>query len=926
MAKKKKGNKSKQKSPLPQIEGDGAITTTGNISNNKDQQREEQSLDVPKSISILKEDETGSRDATDQESEDYEKQSEEQVEEVPNDKEQSDEQLDQEVEIEESRSSEEAPEYHNGSKDYNDVDDSVGDHTEVTEIQIDSNNNNEHTTQENGTTNVHIEKATDTEENGRDPKDQKSEDVLKATQNETTIDMDQKPEADFLEHTGSSTNLRRPSIAALKELTPEGSVINEWKSEQQLETKDELPDPPKPQATKLVNSSTGPYSIHDLINELPLHNPDIKDSENAYPTYVEKLNDHIYIGTSHGEILHFFKIDSDFILVSRNSFHQTRIRPITKILLLPKIEKALVLAGGLLSCFLLPEFSPANIGRVKEVNDISLDFDNKAKNDSNGVHVAVYTTNQIRIINVTPSALRLVKDITYSDSKKGLRRSEYSLVASRDNYDLIDLQNFQKIPLFPILTVQDQTGNQREPLSPFILPVGKEEFLVTCGISKEEPSMGLVLNLNGDISRGTIPLSKYPDSIGINYPYVVSTFGKNIAVNSLHDQLEVQSLEFTGDVQIGNVSSEFTEPYNDLVDLIKLVPIVGENKEREVKEFEFVSKISTISTSLVCFCSNFVKILLPQPRLIRLVDFQNIEQLEDELKSVDGSTELGVIEIEYINLLIGLTHLKNKSYTQSFETWTNGTVDPRILIYIFKYSVYGEVWLFNGLKPLVEELRKSIKETKFRKFFSLFLEKWIKKETFTENTDIVKSIELANLKESLDDNSKVLDIVDKDIKLTLDETLSILKENGKHTALAKIYTKQGKYRDVLQLYKDLEDGNKTDPSFNKDDGLTIIIDLVYKHFSQDEDLVWEIGLWLMNKRPELGLNFFQNEGLNIKIKDETLLISKIDDISLKYKYIEKLLVRLNKDKMRTNLVKNLYKTELKGLNERIRIYRNHTNQ
>lgn len=951
MAKKKKGNKSKQKSPLPQIEGD-AITTAGNTSNlnNEEQQpEEEQLLDIFKSLTGLMDDENESRDGTDQESVDNEKQSEDQIEQVPNHQnpESNDEQLDREDDLDESRSGGEEPEEHgaNGSKD-DELDDTVGDHTEVTELQIEPQENDEQPIKKNGNAYVNNEDDSNnqngsiqenTEENGKEGSASKDEeeDALKSTENdreieehhESAIDMDQKPETDFLEHSGSTTNLRRPSIAALKESTPEGSVINEWKSEQQLDTtKDEIPEPPKPQATKLTKSSTGPYSIHDIINELPLHNPEIKDSENAYPTYVEKLNDHIYIGTSHGEILHFFKIDNDFILVSRNSFHQTRIRPITKILLLPKIEKALVLAGGLLSCFLLPEFSPANIGRVKEVNDISLDFDNKAKNDSTGVHVAVYTANQIRIINVTPSAFRLVKDIAYSDSKKGLRRSEYSLVASRDNYDLIDLQNFQKIPLFPILTVQDQTGNQREPLSPFILPVGKEEFLVTCGISKEEPSMGLVLNLNGDISRGTIPLAKYPDSIGINYPYVVSTFEKSIAVNSLHDQLEVQSIEFSGNVHIGNVSTEFTEPYGDLVDLIKLVPIVGENEQKEARELEFVSKISTISTSLVCYCSNFIKILLPQPRLIRLVKFQNIEQLEDELKSVDGSTELGVIEIEYINFFIGLTHLKNKSYTQSFEIWTNGTVDPRILIYIFKYTVYGDVWLFNGLKPLVEELRITIKDTKFRKFFGSFLEKWIEKETFTENTDIVKSIELANLKESLDDDSKVLKIVDRDIKLTLDETLSVLKENGKHTALAKIYTKQGKYKEVLQLYKDLEDGKKKDPTFNKDDGLTVIIDLVYKHFSQDEDLVWEIGLWLMNKKPELGLNFFQNEGLNIKIKDETLLISKIDDISLKYKYVEKLLVRLNKDKMRTNLVKNLYKTELKGLNERIRSYKSHINQ
>ncbi|CAM9021723.1 unnamed protein product [Wickerhamomyces anomalus] len=892
MAKKKKqGNKSKQKGPLPQ---------KPNVNTEDHQQVPNPPQDnlVPNDVG-----EVGG-DGTDQESgNEAEKQSEEYHEEVPRDESLENEVQDRDVQLDviEHNDDKDSVEANKDDldtaknktiEDSKSVDDTTKDDDQENDKDPESNQNQD--TEDNKEDNVKelnnngdnsITKQEKHRTNGEyeaDETQSKSEETAEESKAEQpSIDTDHKQETEHLE---VSSNPIRPSISVLsdeKGSASEDSIINESKSELHLET------------------------LKSVSRELPLHNPDINGSENAYPTYVEKLDDHIYIGTSHGEILHFFKIENDFILVSRNSFHQSRIRPITKILLLPKIEKALVLAGGLLSCFLLPEFSPANIGRVKEVNDISLDFDNKAKNDSTGVHVTVYTKNQIRIINVTPTALRLVKDIAYTESTKGLRRSEYSLVASKENYDLIDLENFQKIPLFPILTVQDETGNEKPKLDPFILPVGQDEFLLTCGISKDEPSMGLVININGDVSRGTIPLAKYPVSMGINYPHVVSSFGSSVIAYSLHDQSEAQSIEFSGDVKVINVSSAFTEPYEDLVDLIKLSPLIGEDPEREVKELEFVFKISTITTSLVCYCSNFIKILLPQPRLIRLQTFQNVEELEDELKSVDGSTELGVIELEYINLLIGLTHLKNKTYSQAFEIWTNGTVDPRILIYIFKYEVYGEVWCFNGLQGLIEEVRKLIKDNKFKKFFASFLDKWISKESYTENADIVKSVELANLRESLSDNSK---------------------DHGKHLALAKIYMKQGKFKEVLQIYKELEDNQKQDDSFKKGEGLTMIIDLVYKHFSDDEDLIWDIGLWLINKKPELGLNFFQHDGLKINIKDETLLISKIDDISLKYKYIEKLLVRLNKDKMRSNLVKNLHKTELKSLNERIRKYKSHTNQ
>lgn len=952
MAKKKKSNKSKQKSPLPQNQQDGDCVNNGDGDHLPQQEHEEQ---IPKQLHGGEVKEHTTTSGTDLESEegDDERPSQERIEKVPRD-ESLDTQLTEDAQGSPIQKTQPDDIQHENNHSENDVMasknegnmGSIDDETEVDNHKDEETRKETHEIPsieknlENNVAGENHEPREDTHETNGE-----RETILKSEENNEppfesnkAIEMDQKQESEHLEtpeypvHLSTSTT----SETRPKESTPEGSIINESRSELHLEALTSNNSPAKPathkpnvKPTKLVNASPGPYSVLDIISEIPSHNPDIKGSENAYPTYVEKLDSHIYIGTSHGEILHFFKIDDEFTLVSRNSFHQSRIRPISKILLLPKIEKALVIAGGLLSCFLLPEFSPANIGRVKEVNDISLDFDNKAKNDGSGVHVAVYTNNQIRIINVTPTAFRLVKDIAYSDSRKGLRRSEYSLVASRENYDLIDLENFQKIPLFPILTLQDdtETGSERKkPLTPFILPVGQEEFLLTCGISKEEPSMGLVINLNGDISRGTIPLAKYPDSLGINYPYVVSTFDKAIAVNSLHDQSEVQSLEFTGNVQVTNVSSSFVEPYADLVGLIKLIPLIGEDQERESRERDFVSKISTINTSLVCFCSNFIKILLPQPRLIRLKNLENIAELEDELKSVDGSTELGVVELEYINLLIGLIHLRNKTYQQGFEIWTNGTVDPRILIYIFQYRVYGDIWIFNGLKDLTEELKTSIKDTKFKKFFVSFLDKWIAKESYTENTDLVKSIELANLKESLHDNSKLMRLAESDLELILDETIEILKENGKHCALAKIYTKQGKFKEVLQIYKDLGDGHKKDATFNKDEGLTAIIDLVYKHFSDDEDLVWEVGLWLINKKPELGLNFFQNDGLNIKIKDETLLISKIDDISLKYKYIQKLLVRLNKDKMRSSLVKNLHKTELRNLNDRMKKYRSHVNQ
>lgn len=663
------------------------------------------------------------------------------------------------------------------------------------------------------------------------------------------------------------------------------------------------------QPTKLLNITEGPYSITPIITEIPVLNPEIPGP--SVPTYIENYNQNIYIGASNGEILHYVKLDQDYLFVSRNSFHSSRRKPIDKIVVLPSIEKAVVISGGLLSCFTLPEFSPANIGRIKDVWDVSLDHDHKAKNDDTGVHVVVYSTNQIRIINVTPSALRLVKDISYGGSKCGVRRGDFSLVASEREYDLIDLENLSKIPLFPLKTIEN---NKDEVIKPFILPVSKEEFLLTCGTSNSEPSMGLVVNNNGDISRGTVPMDAYPNSIQIDDLLVIATFEGNVVVYSLYDQSTVQELEFSGKVLVGKLHTSYSSNNEKLSDLIKLVPVIGKDEERETKEIEFAKSISKVESNLVIYSADFLQLLASPPRLERLKG-KNIEELETELKSIEGSNELGVVEIEYLNTLIALSQWRNGDYIQCIENLTNGIIDPRLLIHIMGYEIYGDVWLFNGLVPLMKEMKedkgRKIKDAKTLKFFTDFLEKWVLKECFTENPDIIKSIELTNVKVFIHNDVKLKALLSRPTVLQYDETFEILKSHNKNVALAQYYKSQENYIDTLKIYKSLIDGEINDVHFKKEEGLLTVIDLLFKHFTHDKDTIKETGLWIMSHNSELGLHFFHNELIDLKDVDEMLIISKIEDVTLKYAYLEKLLVRLNKEKTRTNLVKNLRKAELK---------------
>ena len=93
---------------------------------------------------------------------------------------------------------------------------------------------------------------------------------------------------------------------------------------------------------------------------------------------IEAYDEHIYIGTQSGDLLHYFEIEvGNYLLVSRikfdNDSSNDKNSPISKILLIPRIDKACILCNSKLVLFLLPELEPVpNLASVDTVNEIIL--------------------------------------------------------------------------------------------------------------------------------------------------------------------------------------------------------------------------------------------------------------------------------------------------------------------------------------------------------------------------------------------------------------------------------------------------------------------------------------------------------------------------------------------------------------------------
>lgn len=555
----------------------------------------------------------------------------------------------------------------------------------------------------------------------------------------------------------------------------------------------------------------------------------------------------------------------------------------------------------------------SGIGSLRDVNDLSRDIDEKLTDgDQDEAIVTVFTQTAIRIVKVQKSSLKLLRNVEYPKVLLGLRRSDFALVANATDYSLIDLENSQQIPLFPISTsgveeenteehnedesTSEESTNQK--IKPLIMPVGADEFLVLSGSKTEEPAMGLVVNLEGDISRGTIAWPQYPDSVAVDYPYVASVIGTQVQFHSLHDQSLVQTIDFESKPIVSNVSVAISQPYHLLTDKIRLVPLTGQEDETRIeKEKKIAEGLSTISSSLFVYSKEKgVECLLSLPRIFhleKLVEQEKMDEVLEEMGTLEITTERAVVELEYLNLLVGLGYILHKDFASATESWRTGSLDPRLVVHLYDPdSVVGNLWVFNGIRAILTTISTNLSETvtvdkstgaeikstkkkdlkkgqkisrkdgtESKQFYRFFLEDWLAKrdmESIADKKNVFLTIERASLQfllklsnENAEAKPDLYKFLQHDVIDSVEDTLAMLESAEKYYGLFLLYKQQGKTEKVCELWKKIITGEAVDPDFTA--SIEEFADYLQ---SCDKDTVWDYGLWMANTNPELGLRVF----------------------------------------------------------------------
>ncbi|CDK27525.1 unnamed protein product [Kuraishia capsulata CBS 1993] len=689
--------------------------------------------------------------------------------------------------------------------------------------------------------------------------------------------------------------------------------------------------------------SPGPYSLSKIIDEIPVKNPEIPESENAQITCVEAWESNIYIGTSIGEILHMYKLDDEmgYILVSRQRFHAAKIKPVLKIILLTPIQRALVQCGSVISLFMLPEFSPANIGRIRDVNDVSLDLqqlklDSKKHNyetasvsddpTQNSVELTIFTKKCIRMIRVTTAGIRLIKDLNYANSVNGIRRAGFAAVATSSNYDLLDLEKVQKIPLFPV-----SQGEPSSILKPLIVPVAKSEFLFACGTGNSDPAMGMVVNINGDISRGTIPWASYPTTLIIDYPYTLSAVSSSkVLVHSLHNQLECQQISFTSHIEVTTVSHVFQAPSTELAEAITEVSLLHRDVTSPDSTLARQSSLKK-STVLVYGEDSGLYVLFPTSRIGRLMNIasrttkQNrtnvVDELEEEIKEIDSTTEFGEIEKHISECLIGLILLQYHDFNQSFDYWFTGLLDPRLVLYIFGSGdqLEDDIQVYSVLVPLIDAIQKQYEadlsnepnslNTAIHVFYRFFLRTWLSnREALSfpgkKKEDTIKTLELCLLRECLPaptskaELAEQINIVVGSVVMASDEAVSWLQAHQKYVLLLKLYEGRTEVASAVALWKRLISKEIVDADLQLEfEGESDPIQKALEHlvdfiaiYCEDSGLFWTSVEWLIESHPRFALSLLGDSRVKVDINESRVLKllskSQSDLQQIKLEYLE----------------------------------------
>ncbi|ODV90836.1 hypothetical protein CANCADRAFT_2559 [Tortispora caseinolytica NRRL Y-17796] len=621
-----------------------------------------------------------------------------------------------------------------------------------------------------------------------------------------------------------------------------------------------------------------PYTIHEILSSVDSSSP---------ITAVEYSNSSLYFGTQNGEIVHCFydSATSNFVHAAKIYVPASRGSPIDSFILLPHVSRALILSNSQISFFSLPELSPLSLGRIKDVKGMC--YDPLSQPDAYAL-VTVFTSTAVRIVHIDPEKVKLVRNIDYANAIVGSQHKSLALVATSANYDILDIENGRKIPLFPIISDPDST----DTLAPLLAKLPSNEFLLATASGSNQPAVGIFINSEGDITRGTITWESYPSSIAALNSEIAAIYDQKINLHDTNSQSFSSSLALpdSSEYFLQPVLTDIEIPFLPLASKIASVPLIP-SKELETQleqEHQAAVKMASVSSQVV-LCrrkDGALSTIIQPPPLFQLEELILNSKFEEALTQLDvlirtTTTESQFLQISYIQQALGFAYIAAKRYQDALKHWDSTSIDPRIVIFLYsELEIKSPPWVFAGVLEIIKSTKKlkHIGSAESLAFFKMFLASWFEKkeyETSEQSKLIFKCVEIAYLQLLLTKGGsadELLNFVRENVIESTSIAANMLEEAKRYYALSILLKRKGKYRQVCATWVKLLEGEWYDPDFvNGEQQMADFLESC-----DDHACIWEYGIWLVKRNPALGLNVFLNNP--IANADTSLVLKKVRDI------------------------------------------------
>ncbi|KAG5513324.1 hypothetical protein PMAC_001387 [Pneumocystis sp. 'macacae'] len=325
------------------------------------------------------------------------------------------------------------------------------------------------------------------------------------------------------------------------------------------------------------------------------------------------------------------------------------------------------------------------------------------------------------------------------------------------------------------------------------------------------------------------------------------------------------------------------------------------------EEMDIAIRLSTIPSKIFLVGVSGVNCLVFNSFLTYVDMFLDLKEIDDTLFSIKKLTEIMAPEnihseriyheISYIYQKIGFIYLEKILFDDAIIQFEKSNIDPRLIISLFPVFELDSdgIMVYKGINELIcrlididniisinvsekfrhdalisedeiqvsENYRRTLYENALT-MLKKYLLKYRQRRglgsigTCEKNKQIFKTVDLVLLKllvylspeENLDN---LYGLIDSGIEC-FDDAVRIFEKNGKYFLLSKLYQNIKMQNKVLEIWKNILEGNLHDDDFL--DGEKKMRDYLLE--VDNDNLFIDYVIWLIEKYPHIGIEFFMS--------------------------------------------------------------------